>query len=294
MGKHVRFGAVGALSVVGLMLMASSALAAQPVTVKVLAPTPVLTEQNTPATPSVNSALLQQQIGKAIIERLEKRLAAAEVKDAKLSSTAGATITVTVFGDYSKEWILGVIVPVGRFGVHPIVDVSEALQDLSGDLPKGIAFKEPSSGSSESAYLWAKDRAALDGFVRRVALPGVILGVAPDAQGWRVIAYGDALITDRHIAQTSLQRSAHGEPYGVLTLKDEAKKGWEGFGDRARFVMVLDQEIIAQVGMPASSTKTQLQVMCATVKEHKAKERCVAQIVGRLAATLPTALIPSP
>lgn len=285
-----------ALVCLSSLALPSPAWAAQPVTVKVMAPTPVLDTSDSAQVSPIkgNAALqLQQQIGKILVERLKRRLEAAGVKDVRLSTTAGATITVTVYGDYTKDWLYGVIVPVGRFGLHPIGSVGTMWQELEGELPKTIMLREQSAAQGDEPYLWSKDRAALEAFIKRVALPKITIAVAPDQGGWRTVALGPALLNESLIKEVTLKKTSQGTPFGLLLLHERAKSIWKDRDEDERFALVLDGEVLSVIRKPAVSTQAQLQVMCATFAEPKAQERCVSQIVGRLAAPLPTPLVPT-
>lgn len=285
-----------ALVCLSSLALPSPSWAAQPVTVKVMAPTPVLdTNDGAQASPIKGNAALQiqQQIGKILVERIKLRLEAAGLKDVRVSTTAGATISVTVYGDYSKDWLYGVIVPVGRFGLHPVGAAGTMWQELESELPKQIALREPGPGQGDEPYLWSKDRAALEGFIKRVALPQLTIAVAPDQNGWRTVALRPALLNESLIKEVALKKTAQGTPFGMLLLHERAKAIWKDRDEDERFALVLDGEVLSIIRKPAVSTQAQLQVMCATLAEPKAQERCVSQIVGRLAAPLPTPLVPT-
>lgn len=279
------------------LLSLSVAWAASPVTVKVMSPTPVLADGDDAQAKSVksNASLqLQQQIGKILIERLKLRLEAAGVKDARVNTLTGATLSVTVYGDYSKDWLYGVIVPVGRFGLHPLGSLGTTWRDLEGDLPKQITLREPGPGQSEEdPYLWSKDRAALEGYIKRIALPNLTIAVAPEQDGWRTITLMPPLLNESLIKKVELKKTSKGTPFGLLLLHERAKAVWKDRAEDERFALVLDGEVLSLIPKPAISTQAQLQVMCSTLAELKAQERCVSQIVGRLAAPLPTPLVPT-
>ena len=284
------------LSLAGLAALAASPASAgsgDPVTLKLLAP---LSATHSPTQPLQGSQIaLQRQITALTVERLERRLKAAQVKDFKIESGLGSLITIKAYGaELSASWLMGALAPPGRLGVHALRPVPELWAELAEQAAPGVLLREPEAGDmEEGAYLWSKERAALDRLLSRVSVPRLTLRVAPDKQGWRAVALEPARITEAQVRRVWLRQTPTGLPFGVLELQSLLGLTSD-VGQDSRLAIVLDDEVVEFIARPAPSTQAQLQVLCSSVEAIEARRLCVRQIIARLAAPLPAPLAAAP
>lgn len=235
--------------------------------------------------------LKRKQLAQTVAKRIKRRLFAAGVKSATVKPGLHGEIAINVIGKkYTKSWLESIVVPPGQLGIHPRVDAGDWWKDLTSDLPKGVRLRQPRGQDASQAYLWSTDDKVLRGYLKRITLPDVRLGVLPHKKGWRSVVYKAPVLNEAYLNQASAVTSKTGRPFVALTFKNKAQTVWAKQTAK-QYVVVLDGEVLSSMGKPSATTNLQLKLMCPGIQLIKAQRTCVRQITGRLAAPIPIRLV---
>lgn len=234
-----------------------------------------------------------EQITKRVVDRLETRLEAAQIKDFSVEVEDARIIEVTARGDMSKSFLAGLVIPAGRFEFRPVEPVGDQWMRRMPGLPEGVELRQPDGSMiSSEAYLWSRSEKKLRQVIEEVEFDGLELALYPADGGWRTLAMGAAVVTQRDIEEASIRQSTTGQSHVRLDFKRVISDSDERTRVPGPWAAVVDGEVVTmwQRGDDGIGDALTLPVP-AHLGSRSARLEWSRQVAGRLAAHIPVPMI---
>lgn len=238
----------------------------------------------------------RKKIAERVVDRIRKRLEAAQVKYTNVHIVDGGTVIVESDPDFDRRLLEALIFPTGEFALRPVIPNGRRWTDLTGEMPAGVELRAGEDPlDSDSAYAWSRSRRTLQSFADEVSIPDGEVDVYPAEGGWRTVTLGESIVTDADITETEIRRVQTGSPFVSVSLSsggDMAPSSGPTESRERRLAAVVDGEVVALMKPNALAGQT----LSISAPDHlsgaKASMRWARQVAGRLAATMPVALVP--
>ncbi|MEM1347409.1 MAG: hypothetical protein AAGI01_02565 [Myxococcota bacterium] len=298
---------VAPLAPLVLLCMASSALATDTVTLSLRAVPRKAPERTEPSAEALTQQdkrqqaevrrLTKEKIAELAVARIQRRLRAAEIKQADVRIGRQGSIDITVHGAPSRPWVEGLVLSPGRMEVRPSLDEGVVWIDvLDRAQPDGVELRQERAGDFLSSYAWSTQRDPLDALLKLAPPSGALYAVGPDPRGgWRTWSLGAPVVREHEIAAARVQTTSTGSSYVAVQLKPGAAGALRGAGKPERYGVLIDGEFIASLPRPQGSSRSSFVLDCpASLGGQQARRDCARQVAGRLSAPIPVLLAPLP
>lgn len=238
----------------------------------------------------------RKKIAERVVDRVRKRLNAAQVKFTNVHIVDGGTVVVEADPDFDRQLLEALIFPPGEFALRPVIPSGRRWTDLTGEMPAGVELRAGDDPlDSNSAYAWSRSRQTLKSFVDEVSIPEGEVAVYPSEGGWRTVTLGESIVTDAEVSETKIRHVETGSPFVSVSLSsggDIGSSDGASGGRDWRLAAAVDGEVVALLKPNALAGQT----LSISAPDHlsgaKASMRWARQVAGRLAATMPVALVP--
>lgn len=223
-------------------------------------------------------------------ERLEKRFAAAAVKEYELRYSSPTTLVVETGWDHNKGWMEALMTSPGKLEIRRVTPDRPQWLGLVRTLPDGIELR-----GDEPPHVWSANRRQLQKFLSRVTLPNGALEVFPDDGGFRSVSLGEIVATERQLRSAEARQSATGESFVALTFHDAvgASLAAAHVSEVENVALVLDGELVGFVPAKSFLDRSLVRVAVpdgAVPNDRSQRDLWARQVAGRLAAPLPIAI----
>lgn len=236
-----------------------------------------------------------REMAQMAAERVEKRLATIGVGDYRVRVLPSNDLEVQVFGRHRAETIKSAVIPPGQMDIRPVLVDDTPWMDLEELLPDDIELRaEPGSFQTDRLYLYSPNASSLHSFLGRVSLGAKEIYIFPHRDGWRTLALGESLATERAVEGVSMHRTPSAIPFVRVQLNEEAVdeiRTGARREDARHLAILLDGEIVSLVrfGERHFSSELTLEVP-EYLRTSDARSGWAMQVAGRLAAPIPIIL----